>query len=335
MTRAGYISPTVFQAEPLRYAKTPTAVGESIQGPIALARLDDTIAASGTERLQITCLYSTEAARRRMIDALAPYTAAGPATLTGVPDDTPATLTARLTGVTHQAADLLRHGAHERHARAIPCLTASEGTAVAVPAETDYDPDNPPPPDDAKPLVRQLLGSHDIVSQFLNVNWAPPRPRKRKVGDIIKEIEPAVEPAIAAVRDLLRNAGVIDNRTYVSGPYSSGHNLSGGQWQKLALGRAMRSPEPLLVVLDEPTASLDTHAEHALFERYAEAASGYAAASGTITLLVSHRFATVRMADLIIYLEESHATEAGTYDELIASGGRYAELFTLQASGYR
>ncbi|MGH3292620.1 MAG: ATP-binding cassette domain-containing protein [Trebonia sp.] len=123
--------------------------------------------------------------------------------------------------------------------------------------------------------------------------------------------------------------------TYVGGPYTGGHNLSGGQWQKLALGRAMRSPDPLLVVLDEPTASLDAHAEQALFDRYTEAASGYAAAAGTITLLVSHRFATVRMADLIIYLEEGHATEAGTHDELLASGGRYAELFTLQASAYR
>jgi ATP-binding cassette subfamily B protein len=123
--------------------------------------------------------------------------------------------------------------------------------------------------------------------------------------------------------------------TYIGGPYTGGHNLSGGQWQKLALGRAMRAPDPLLVVLDEPTASLDAHAEQALFDRYTEAASGYAAASGTITLLVSHRFATVRMADLIVYLEAGHATEAGTHDELVAGGGRYAELFTLQASAYR
>jgi hypothetical protein len=61
----------------------------------------------------------------------------------------------------------------------------------------------------------------------------------------------------------------------------------------------------------------------------------YAANAGTITLLVSHRFATVRMADLIVYLEEGHTTEAGTHDELLAAGGRYAELFTLQASSYR
>ena len=123
--------------------------------------------------------------------------------------------------------------------------------------------------------------------------------------------------------------------TYIGGPYTGGHNLSGGQWQKLALGRAMRAPDPLLVVLDEPTASLDAHAEQALFDRYTAAAAGYAEKSGTITLLVSHRFATVRMADLIVYLEEGHATEAGTHDELVASGGRYAELFTLQASAYR
>jgi ATP-binding cassette subfamily B protein len=123
--------------------------------------------------------------------------------------------------------------------------------------------------------------------------------------------------------------------TYVGGPYTGGHNLSGGQWQKLALGRAMRAPDPLLVVLDEPTASLDAHAEQALFDRYTSAAQEYAARSGTITLLVSHRFATVRTADLIVYLEEGHATEAGTHEELLSHGGRYAELFTLQASGYR
>ena len=122
--------------------------------------------------------------------------------------------------------------------------------------------------------------------------------------------------------------------TYIGGPYTGGHNLSGGQWQKLALGRAMRSAEPLLVVLDEPTASLDAHAEHALFERYA-AASAAAGEAGTITLLVSHRFSTVRMADLIVYLEAGHAVEAGSHEALMSAAGRYAELFTLQAEGYR
>jgi ATP-binding cassette, subfamily B, bacterial len=122
--------------------------------------------------------------------------------------------------------------------------------------------------------------------------------------------------------------------TYVGGPYTGGRNLSGGQWQKLALGRAMRAKAPLLVVLDEPTASLDAHAEHALFSRYAAAAVD-TAEQGTITLLVSHRFSTVRMAGVIIYLEAGGVAESGSHEELMAAGGRYAELFTLQAAAYR
>ncbi|HTU73249.1 MAG TPA: ABC transporter ATP-binding protein [Trebonia sp.] len=122
--------------------------------------------------------------------------------------------------------------------------------------------------------------------------------------------------------------------TRVGGPYTGGHNLSGGQWQKVALGRAMRRPDPLLVVLDEPTASLDAQAEHELFTRYASAAADLAATAGTITLLVSHRFSTVRMADLIVYLDEGSVVEAGSHSSLMAAGGRYAEAFRLQAAGY-
>jgi ATP-binding cassette subfamily B protein len=97
----------------------------------------------------------------------------------------------------------------------------------------------------------------------------------------------------------------------------------------------MRTPDPLLMVLDEPTASLDAHAEHALFERYAAAAADYASTAGTVTILVSHRFSTAAMADLIVYLEDGRVVEAGTHHELLSSSGRYAELFDLQAQGYR
>jgi ATP-binding cassette subfamily B protein len=123
--------------------------------------------------------------------------------------------------------------------------------------------------------------------------------------------------------------------TEVGTVYTGGHGLSGGQWQKLALGRAMRREEPLLVVLDEPTASLDAPSEHALFERYAETATRLGRSSGAVTVLVSHRFSTVRMADLIIFVESGSAIEFGSHDDLLARGGRYAELFDLQAAGYR
>ena len=92
--------------------------------------------------------------------------------------------------------------------------------------------------------------------------------------------------------------------------------------------------DPLVLVLDEPTAALDAETEHALFERYADAARDHAAA-GRITLLVSHRFSTVRMADLIVVLDGARVVEVGRHDELVANGGQYAELFAIQAGAYR
>src|SRR5205807_167205 len=88
--------------------------------------------------------------------------------------------------------------------------------------------------------------------------------------------------------------------TQLGRQFDSGHELSGGQWQKLALGRAMMRDDPLLLVLDEPTAALDAMTEAALFERYAGAAQATASRTGGVTLLVSHRFSTVRMADVIL-----------------------------------
>jgi ATP-binding cassette subfamily B protein len=92
--------------------------------------------------------------------------------------------------------------------------------------------------------------------------------------------------------------------------------------------------EPLLLVLDEPTSALDAETEHGLFERYASAAR-LATANGRITLLVSHRFSTVRMSDLILVLDGSRLVEVGSHDELVAAGGQYAELYRIQADSYR
>ena len=123
--------------------------------------------------------------------------------------------------------------------------------------------------------------------------------------------------------------------TQLGKSFSDGVELSGGQWQKLALGRAMMRPQPLLLVLDEPTASLDAETEHALFERYAGAARRVAADTGAITVLVSHRFSTVRMADVILVVDGGGIVEHGSHDELIGVGGLYAELYELQARAYR
>ncbi|HEX2513629.1 MAG TPA: ABC transporter ATP-binding protein, partial [Chloroflexota bacterium] len=122
--------------------------------------------------------------------------------------------------------------------------------------------------------------------------------------------------------------------TRLGRPYKGGTTLSQGQWQKVALGRAMMRRAPLLLVLDEPTAALDAPSEQALFARFAGAARG-AAADGGITLLVSHRFSTVRLADLILVLDGGRLREGGSHAELLAAGGLYAELYELQARAYR
>lgn len=122
--------------------------------------------------------------------------------------------------------------------------------------------------------------------------------------------------------------------THLGKSYTDGVELSGGQWQKVALGRAMMREQPLLLVLDEPTAALDPEAEHALFERYATQARRVGAATGAITLVVSHRFSTVRMADLIVVVRDGRVAEVGGHAELVAEGGLYAELFALQERAY-
>jgi ATP-binding cassette, subfamily B, bacterial len=117
------------------------------------------------------------------------------------------------------------------------------------------------------------------------------------------------------------------------GPYVGGRALSGGQWQRLALARGLMRERPLLIVLDEPTASLDAPSETALFASYREAARE--GPGGAITVLVSHRFGTVHMADQIIVMDGGRVAESGDHRALIEHGGIYAELFALQAAGYR
>jgi ATP-binding cassette subfamily B protein len=123
--------------------------------------------------------------------------------------------------------------------------------------------------------------------------------------------------------------------TQLGPTWPDGVDVSFGQWQKLALARGFMRDSPLLLVLDEPTAALDAETEHALFERYAAAARTPGAHNATITILVSHRFSTVRMADLIVVLDGARLVECGSHDELMAKGGQYAELYSIQASAYR
>jgi ATP-binding cassette subfamily B protein len=163
------------------------------------------------------------------------------------------------------------------------------------------------------------------------------------VGDVARlDDEPAVVTAVsrAGADDVVsRLAGGLE--TQLGAGWPEGVEVSFGQWQKLALARGFMRDRPLVLVLDEPTAALDAETEHALFERYAAAARGggngdpAGPSRGRVTILVSHRFSTVRMADRIVVLDGAKVAEVGTHDELIARGGSYAEFYGIQAAAYR
>ncbi len=111
--------------------------------------------------------------------------------------------------------------------------------------------------------------------------------------------------------------------------FKDGRELSGGQWQKIALSRAFMRTSADVLVLDEPTAAMDARAEAEVFEHFRQLARG------RITILISHRFSTVRMADQIAVLDRGRIIERGSHAELTAAGGHYAQLFALQARGYQ
>jgi ATP-binding cassette subfamily B protein len=158
------------------------------------------------------------------------------------------------------------------------------------------------------------------------------------VGDVPRlDDEPAVDTAVgrAGAHDVVeRLASGLE--TQLGPAWPGGVDVSFGQWQKLALARGFMRDEPLVLVLDEPTAALDAETEHALFERYAAAAGGggNGGSRGRITILVSHRFSTVRMAGLIVVLDGARVVEVGTHEALMARQGQYAQLYGIQAAAY-
>ena len=144
---------------------------------------------------------------------------------------------------------------------------------------------------------------------------------------------PSDDAAILAALDAARAKPVLDSLpagldARLGKLFDGGHDLSGGQWQRLALARLMfRSAD--IWILDEPTSNLDAQAEAAIFAELKQQLAG------RMAIVISHRFSTVRVADRIYVLEHGRVLESGTHDELVAARGRYAELFELQAAGYR
>jgi ATP-binding cassette subfamily B protein len=174
--------------------------------------------------------------------------------------------------------------------------------------------------------LRQEIGV--IFQDF--VRFQLPAGQNLAVGRIAeRENQPRIEQAAQqSLADTVIAKLPLGYDQMIGRRFNGGVDLSGGEWQKIALGRAYMR-EAQLLILDEPTAALDARAEHEVFVRFAELTKGKTA------VLISHRFSTVRMADRILVVEHGQAQEIGSHEELLAQGGRYAELFQLQAAGYR